>query len=147
MDASIARNVAHYSHVGQRTRFDELVVEHVERVAARVESEAQSIAYLHDVVEHTGTPITELREAGLTPLEAEALELLTRAPDEPFEAHVLRIAHARGPAGDLARAVKLADLDDHLAHTQIPDGAPAYAWARRHIANGTTAGQQRRTHA
>jgi hypothetical protein len=25
----------------------------------------------------------------------------------------------------------LADLDDHVAHSSIPSGAPAYAWARR----------------
>jgi hypothetical protein len=29
--------------------------------------------------------------------------------------------------------VKLADLDDHLAHDHIPYAAPPYAWARRHI--------------
>jgi hypothetical protein len=27
--------------------------------------------------------------------------------------------------------VKLADLDDHLAHRASPPGAPPYAWARR----------------
>jgi hypothetical protein len=135
MDAAIARNIAHYSHVGQRTRFNEPLIEHVERVAARVGSDARAVAYLHDVLERTGTPISELRAAGLTDLEADALELLTRAPTEPFEAHALRVAHARGAAGRLARTVKLADLDDHLGHGQIPDGAPAYAWARRHVAN------------
>ena len=136
MDAEIARNVAHYSHAGQRTRFDEQFAEHVERVAARVEPEARSLAYLHDVLERTATPLSELWDAGLTPTEAEALDLLTRWPGESFEAHTLRVAHAHGSAGDLARAVKLADLDDHLAHPQMPPGAPAYAWARHHITHG-----------
>src|SRR5436309_13235318 len=66
MDSEIARNVAHYSHVGQRTRFDEQFAEHVERVAARVGPEARSLAYLHDVLERTATPLSELWDAGRT---------------------------------------------------------------------------------
>jgi hypothetical protein len=31
----------------------------------------------------------------------------------------------------IAGIVKLADLDDHLAHGWIPSGAPPYVWARR----------------
>ncbi|MFL5883462.1 MAG: metal-dependent phosphohydrolase [Thermoleophilaceae bacterium] len=133
MDTANARNVAHYSHVGQRDRFDEPVIEHVERVAAAVSRGAQPVAYLHDVVEHTDTDYDDLIAHGLTPVEFAALELLTRSPDESFELYVLRIAHAAGPAGDLARAVKLADLDDHLAHDEMPVGAPPYDWARLHI--------------
>jgi hypothetical protein len=30
--------------------------------------------------------------------------------------------------------VKLADLEDHLAHAAIPADAPPYAWARRRVA-------------
>ena len=41
------------------------------------------------------------------------------APDESYE-HVLRVVRAPGPAGRLARLVKLADLDDHLAHASPP---------------------------
>jgi hypothetical protein len=54
---------------------------------------------------------------------------------------VRRIAEAPGPAGRLARIVKLADLDDHLAHASIPPDAPPYAWARKHLlatASGVT---------
>jgi hypothetical protein len=53
--------------------------------------------------------------AGLTDAEAEALELLTQTDGESFELYALRIAHASGLAGRLARAVKLAELDDHLS--------------------------------
>ena len=76
----------------------------------------------------------ELRFLGLTATELETLELLTHAETESYELHVLRIARATGPAGRLARVVKLADLDDHLAHAVCPAGAPPYAWARRRIA-------------
>ena len=44
-----------------------------------------------------------------------------------------RTAEAPGAAGRLARIVKIADLDDHLAHATIPSDAPPYAWARKHL--------------
>jgi hypothetical protein len=98
MDAVDARNVAHYSHVEQRDRHGEPIVEH-------------------------------------GPTELAALELLTRQAGESYELYILRIAYAPGAAGRLARVVKLADLDDHLARAWEP-GDPPYAWARRHIAVG-----------
>ena len=70
----------------------------------------------------------------MTEDELHALELLTPQVAEPYEAHVLRIAHAPGEEGRIARAVKLADLDDDLAHPAMPIRTPPYTWARRHIA-------------
>jgi hypothetical protein len=65
-----------------------------------------------------------LRSKGITPIELEALELLTHAPGEPYEVYVCRIANAPGLAGRLARIVKLADLDDHLAVQPAPMTPP-----------------------
>jgi hypothetical protein len=135
MDAAVARNVAHYSHVQQRNRHGERIVEHVARVVAAVPEEAQTLAWLHDVLEHSPTTTAELRGHGLTSVELAALELLTRQAGESYELYILRIAYAPGAAGRLARLVKLADLDDHLARPWDP-GDPPYAWARRHIAVG-----------
>ena len=56
------------------------MIEHVERVAEAVPPDARAAAYLHDVVEHTGTTYEELIEQGLTPAEFASLELLTRKP-------------------------------------------------------------------
>jgi hypothetical protein len=136
MDATVARSIALLSHDSRLDRFGEPVVDHVERVAAAVPPDARSIAFLHDVLEHSGTTIDDLRAAGLSPLEQAALDLLTRGADESYEAHTLRVAHAPGREGALARTVKLADLDDHLAHREMPHAAPPYAWARMHIATG-----------
>jgi hypothetical protein len=68
-------------------------------------------------------------------LESAALELLTRQDGESYELYILRVAYARGDPGRLARVVKLADLDDHIARPWVA-GDPPYAWARRHIAVG-----------
>jgi hypothetical protein len=133
----VAHGIARRSHVGQHNRFGERVLEHLERVAAAVPVEARTTAWLHDLFELTPVDRTQLRARGLTEVEELALELLTRRTQEPYDAHVVRIADAPGSAGRIARMVKLADLDDHLAHSRIPPDAPPYAWARRRIlANG-----------
>ncbi|HEX6745638.1 MAG TPA: hypothetical protein VF087_15530 [Solirubrobacteraceae bacterium] len=135
MDAATARNVAHYSHHQQRDRRGEPIVEHVARVVAAVPPQARAVAWLHDVLEHSPTTTAELRRHGMTGVELDALDLLTRQPGESYELFILRISYAPGAAGRLARLIKLADLDDHLARAWEP-GDPPYAWARRHIAVG-----------
>jgi hypothetical protein len=140
VDPDVARAAAHQLHAGQRSRFGEPVIDHVARVQAAVPAEARTVAWLHDVLEGPGMTCKELRARGLGAVEIEALELLTHAPTESYTSYVERIARAGGPAGTLARAVKLADLDDHLAHGTIPAGAPPYAWARRRIAAAQSSG-------
>jgi hypothetical protein len=137
MDWETARRIAYYSHSGQRDGFGELLIEHVARVAAVVPPSACATAWLHAVLQHSDTTSSELRDHGLTGLEEETLHLLTRPAGESFELHVLRIVYAPGPAGDLARAVKLAAVEDHLAQSSqdpVLRDEPPYAWARRHLA-------------
>jgi hypothetical protein len=133
VEAGIARRIASQNHVGQRNRFGDPVIAHVERVAAAVPPGARATAWLHDLLELCPTAPRQLRGKSLTRTELEAIELLTRAAEEPYEVHVRRIADAPGPAGRLARIVKLADLEDHLAHPAIPPDAPPYAWAREQL--------------
>jgi hypothetical protein len=130
VDPSMARRIACRNHRGQRTRFGDSVIEHLTRIAAAVPPEARAVAWLHDLLELTPVEPTRLRSRGLTAVESTALRLLTRGPDQPYDAYVIRIADAPGSAGWIARTVKLADLDDHLSHSRIPPGAPPYAWAR-----------------
>jgi hypothetical protein len=132
MDSAIARNIAYANHRDQRDRSGRLLVEHLERVASSVDDEVLTVAYLHDLLERTDTPVTELEADGLTPVEHAALMLLTRGATESFELHALRIAYAKGPEGRIARAVKLADVDDHIANDTAAGSVP-YGWARRHI--------------
>jgi hypothetical protein len=141
MELAISHCIASQKHEGQRTRFDDPVIDHLARVAAAVPPDARTTALLHDRLERCPSADRQLRAEGLTRTELDALELLTHVPGEPYEVYVRRIAKAPGPAGRLARIVKLADLDDHLAHATIPSDAPPYAWARKHLlasANGVT---------
>ena len=130
MEPGVAQRIASRHHEGQRNRFGDPVIDHVERVAAAVPPDARATALLHDLYELCPKAHRQLCGKDLTDTELEALELLTHAADEPYEVYVRRIADAPGPAGRLARTVKLADLDDHLAHRSIPADAPPYAWAR-----------------
>jgi hypothetical protein len=133
MEAKVARDIARTVHMDQRTRSGDLVVDHLDRVAAAVPEDAQSVALLHDVLEWTNVPESDLEARGLTPLELRALRLLTRNPEESFELHALQIAFAQGPEGRLARLVKLADIDDHMASDPEQLNTRPYGWARRHI--------------
>jgi hypothetical protein len=91
-----ARNIAYARHDERRNAAGEPIVQHLERVAASVPAEAKTVAYLHDILEHSDASIADLEAEGVTPVELEAVELLTRDPDESFEAHTLRITYAKG---------------------------------------------------
>jgi hypothetical protein len=120
VEPGIAQGIASRQHEGQRNRFGDPVIDHVQRVGAAVPPDARATALLHDLYELCPTAHRQLRGKDLTRTEREALELLTHDTDEPYAVHVRRIVNAPGPAGRLARIVKLADLEDHLAHLSIP---------------------------
>jgi hypothetical protein len=141
MDSAVASAIARRAHLGQTDRVGERVVDHVGRVASAVPPNARSVAWLHDILERTSTNIESLRSDGLTPLEEAALDLLTRRDGEAYEAYALRVTFAPGDEGRLARVVKRADLDDHIATSPPVLDTPPYAWARQHIVSA-----QRRNH-
>jgi hypothetical protein len=136
MDPSVARTIAEAAHGQGRSGRGHVDTEHLERVAAAVPIEARALSLLHHLIERSEVSYERLRAKGLTAVEAEALELLTKSDGESYELYALRIANAPGAAGRLARAVKLADLDDHIGSEAAASGPapPSYAWARRHIA-------------
>jgi hypothetical protein len=137
MDEEFAREIALARHAGQLDRAGGQVVDHLRRVVARVPASTRSVAWLHDLLERAAMRPAELRFCGLSAVEAAALNLLTRGHTEPYDAYVMPIARGRGAAGALARRVKLADLEDHLAAPQLADrSSPPYAWARRLLEAG-----------
>jgi hypothetical protein len=140
VEPALAYRIASRQHVGQHNRFGDPVIEHVERVAAAVPADARATALLHDLLELCPTARSLLPSKDVSRTELEALELLTHAAGEPYELYVRRIADAPGPAGRLARIVKLADLEDHLAHPSIPSDAPPYEWARNQLLTALRSG-------
>lgn len=87
---------------------------HPLRVMTMVDPEFRVVAVLHDVLEDSSVDVEA--EVDITPAEREALALLTRRPSLPYHAYIERIGFAQGRAGVIARAVKIADLSDNLAH-------------------------------
>ena len=134
MTERAARAIAKTAYQGQQTSAGGSLFDHVRRVAAAVPKHARVTAWLHDVLERSDLTIGQLRGQGATPVELNALLLLTHREQDDYRAYVERIADAPGPHGSLARLVKLADLEDHLADSHCPSGStPPYAWARREI--------------
>lgn len=115
-----ARRIAERVHRGSLEATGTPVIFHVRRVAAASPIFARSVAWLHDVLEHSSVSEEELLESGLTDEELRALRLLTRDRDsrsvDLYLSHIAFIARASGSAGEIARAVKRADLADRKRH-------------------------------
>ncbi len=119
MTPEAARRLAEEVHGRALDRYGAPLLDHVRRVAALTPRAARSVAWLHEVLECTDLSAAALHDAGASQDEVRAVELLTRAPAAElaeYEAHVRRIAEAPGRAGELARAVKRADLRDRLGN-------------------------------
>lgn len=113
---------------------------HPLRVMFAVPESAKIAAVLHDVVEDTGLTLDDLFAEGLADPHLTAVDLLTRPDaDEPnrpsYKQYVHRIATYRGPAGDIARTVKLYDIADNLRRMtpELEGLERRYAWAVREI--------------
>ncbi|HVZ39472.1 MAG TPA: hypothetical protein VHI13_09355 [Candidatus Kapabacteria bacterium] len=105
-----AVSLAVESHRGQVDKYHQPYILHVLGVAARCRStEEKIVAFLHDVVEDTSTTFDDLRAMGFPERVVVAVDCLTRRRGEYYTAFVERIA-----PNPLARAVKLADLEDNM---------------------------------
>jgi len=123
-----ARTLAVRVHSGQIDRDGAPRMEHIARVTALVDERtrehplheaAVTAALLHDAVEADGgASLESLAADGYPPEIVAAVDLLSRDHGVPYMAYVRRIAEADGTAGDLARIVKAADLDDNAARSR-----------------------------
>jgi hypothetical protein len=133
MDMALARTLAEALHVGDREEDRTPLLQHIRRVARMVPPEARTVAWLHEALESTVVTEQERLMNGLTSDELRALRLLHRASnarsDGVYIAHLELIARAAGRSGRLARAVKIADLEDRCLHPRVrADGwSPPYA--------------------
>lgn len=115
-----AQAIAVLAHTGQYDMDGLLHVEHVGRVVAALEPDlqAQTVAWLHDVVEDSGWTLEALREEHFPRKMIEAVGLLTwdKRADARYD-YIERIATTESEAGKLARTVKIADLVDNYGRT------------------------------
>jgi hypothetical protein len=71
-------------------------------------------AVLHDVIEDSGVSLEALRAEGFSETVLEAIDSVTRRPEESYEAFVLRAA-----SNPIGRRVKLVDLEDNSDLSRI----------------------------
>lgn len=104
-----ARRVASEAHDGQTDKAGRAYVRHPIRVAARLDDpDAQVVAYLHDVLEDTRVSVDDLRGAGVTERQLEAVIAITHPPGLDDETYWRSVR-----AVPLARIVKIADIADN----------------------------------
>jgi (p)ppGpp synthase/HD superfamily hydrolase len=104
-----AIEMAARAHAGQRDRSGVAYVLHPLRVMLRQQGEeAMIVAVLHDTLEDTDLTEDDLRRAGFSEHVLEAVRLVTRNEKDSYADFVAKCA-----AHPLARAVKLADLEDN----------------------------------
>lgn len=105
-----ARQIAEAAHAGQTDKLGRPFIEHLERVAMRVEgNRSRTVAYLHDLLEKScGWTAQDLVNEGFAPDIVAAVQAMTRQSGEDY------LCFARRALSDgNARPVKVADLIDN----------------------------------
>lgn len=74
------------------------------------------VAVLHDVVEDTNTTLDDLLRWGMSQEIVDAIDAITRRKDEPYRDYINRLAK-----NELAKVVKIADLEDNMDLSRIPN--------------------------
>jgi (p)ppGpp synthase/HD superfamily hydrolase len=102
--------IAVEAHKGEKDKYGNPYILHPLSVMHRVSTETEKIvAVLHDVVEDTKWTFDDLRKEGFSEEVIAALDCVTKREGEPYEEFVRRSA-----SNPVARAVKIADLEDNM---------------------------------
>lgn len=107
------------AHSGQVDKGGHPYILHPLRVMLNCESEqARICAVLHDVIEDTPITLKDLKEDGFTDDILVALDCLTRRKDESYDDFIGRVVQ-----NEIACQVKLADLNDNMDLSRIPNSS------------------------
>jgi hypothetical protein len=110
-----AFEIAKEAHKDQRDKAGKPYLEHVKRVSDKGKTETEKICGIpHDLVEDTPWTIAQLEKEGFTTEVIDVLKLLTRNPNEDYEAFIERIC-----THPIAVAVKINDVEDNLDITRL----------------------------
>jgi guanosine-3',5'-bis(diphosphate) 3'-pyrophosphohydrolase len=106
----LAIHLANSWHHGQVDKAGMPYALHVLRVglAGRTVDE-MIVGFLHDLIEDTACEAIHLRDGGFTPAQVQSVVILTRPKGMDYHRYIQIVA-----LDDLARAVKLNDLEDNL---------------------------------
>jgi len=111
-----AIEIASIAHVGQ-TRFGngESYILHPLRVMMKMKSlDEKIVAVLHDVVEDTEWAITGLAAEGFLPVHLDAVNTLSKKEGQIYSDYINDVKK-----NELARAVKIRDIEDNLDISEI----------------------------
>lgn len=104
-------------HEGQMDKAGKPYIEHPLRLMDQMESEEEKIvAVLHDIVEDTDISLDDLRNEGFSEEVLSAIECVTIKDGEDYDSFIERISF-----NPLAVKVKLADLEDNMDLTRLPE--------------------------
>lgn len=107
--------MASNAHEGQVDKAGAPYVLHPLRMMLRLSNTDERItAVLHDVVEDCGVSLEMLRAEGFSERVIEAIDSVTRRPEESYDDFVLRAA-----LNPIGRRVKLVDLQDNSDLSRI----------------------------
>ena len=124
---ALAESIATKAHDGQFRRGGVVpYIEHPRAVVSRVgdDSDAQVVAWLHDVLEDTDVTADDLRVAGIPGHCIEAVTLLTKDKSVDYDSYLDSVA-----ASPLATQVKIADMLSNLADSPTKKQIRKYAKA------------------
>ena len=113
-ELSCAVRLAAVAHEHQRDKEGVAYILHPLRVLFSVSERARVAAVLHDVIEDCDYSVERLVAEGVSRVNAEAVDLLSRRPGMTYENFIERLVDADGKPGEVAREVKIADLRDNL---------------------------------
>lgn len=107
--------IAAKAHEGQVDKAGAPYVLHPLRLMLRLSNTDERItAVLHDVVEDCGVSLETLRVEGFSEQIIEAIDSVTKRPEEAYDIFVLRAA-----SNPIGRRVKLVDLEDNSDLSRI----------------------------
>lgn len=112
-----AITLAVHQHAGQVDKGGQPYILHPLRVMLQLQqTDQQIVAVLHDILEDTHTTTQDLQNLGFQTHIIQAIQALTKLPQETRVQAAMRTAQ-----NPLACAVKIADVQDNMNLTRIPN--------------------------
>jgi guanosine-3',5'-bis(diphosphate) 3'-pyrophosphohydrolase len=110
-----ALEIAQKTHQNQLDKAGKPYFEHPLRVMNKLELiQDKIVAVLHDVVEDSDLTLEDLIVLGFTPDIIDAIDAITKRPDENYETYLNRVM-----SNQIALRVKIADMHDNLDISRI----------------------------